>query len=206
LERRIRELYHTMRTLSFDNRFLRELPGDPATTNNRRQVSGACYSRVRPTSVARPALLAFAPEVAELLDLEPAFCRSSQFLQAFAGNELLPGMEPFATCYGGHQFGHWAGQLGDGRAINLGEVLNGRGERWAMQLKGAGPTPYSRSADGLAVLRSSLREYLCSEAMHHLGVPTTRALCLIATGEQVVRDMFYDCLSGRAVVYALRSL
>jgi len=95
-------------------------------------------------------------------------------------------------CYGGHQFGQWAGQLGDGRAINLGEVVNGRGERWALQLKGAGLTPYSRMADGLAVLRSSVREFLCSEAMFHLGVPTTRALSLVKTGEQVVRDMFYD--------------
>jgi len=93
---------------------------------------------------------------------------------------------------GGHQFGNWAGQLGDGRAINLGEVLNQKGEHWTLQLKGAGPTPYSRTADGLAVLRSSVREFLCSEAMYHLGVPTTRALSLVLTGEQVLRDMFYD--------------
>ena len=110
----------------------------------------------------------------------------------FAGNRLLDGMDPYATVYGGHQFGNWAGQLGDGRAINLGEVVNARGEHWALQLKGAGPTPYSRTADGLAVLRSSIREFLCSEAMHHLGVPTTRALSLVATGEQVMRDMLYD--------------
>ena len=77
-------------------------------------------------------------------------------------------------CYGGHQFGNWAGQLGDGRAINLGEIIGPTGKRWVVQLKGAGLTPYSRSADGLAVLRSSIREFLCSEAMHHLGVPTTR--------------------------------
>jgi uncharacterized protein YdiU (UPF0061 family) len=94
-------------------------------------------------------------------------------------------MDPYAMCYGGHQFGNWAGQLGDGRAINLGEVINHTGQRWAMQLKGAGPTPYSRSADGLAVLRSSVREFLCSEAMYHLGVPTTRALSLVVTGELV---------------------
>ena len=84
-------------------------------------------------------------------------------------------MEPYAACYGGHQFGSWAGQLGDGRAITLGEVINAQGERWELQLKGAGRTPYSRTADGRAVLRSSIREFLCSEAMHHLGVPTTRA-------------------------------
>jgi len=95
-------------------------------------------------------------------------------------------------CYGGHQFGNWAGQLGDGRAINLGEIVNKQNKHWTLQLKGAGPTPYSRSADGLAVLRSSLREFLCSEAMHHLGIPTTRALSLVLTGEQVMRDMFYD--------------
>ena len=105
---------------------------------------------------------------------------------------MLPDMDPHAACYGGHQFGNWAGQLGDGRAINLGEIVNGQGERWVLQLKGAGPTPYSRTADGLAVLRSSVREFLCSEAMHHLGVPTTRALSLVTTGEDVVRDMLHD--------------
>ncbi len=110
----------------------------------------------------------------------------------FSGDLVLPGMDPHAACYGGHQFGNWAGQLGDGRAINLGEAVNRRGEHWTLQLKGAGPTPYSRRADGLAVMRSSLREFLCSEAMHHLGVPTTRALSLILTGEMVERDMFYD--------------
>jgi uncharacterized protein YdiU (UPF0061 family) len=97
------------------------------------------------------------------------------------------------ACYGGHQFGQWAGQLGDGRAISLAEVdQSAPGQRWELQLKGAGPTPYSRRADGRAVLRSSLREFLCSEAMHHLGIPTTRALSLVTTGEPVVRDMFYD--------------
>ncbi|MFM7932002.1 MAG: protein adenylyltransferase SelO family protein, partial [Pirellula sp.] len=110
----------------------------------------------------------------------------------FSGRKLLDSMQPFAMCYGGHQFGHWAGQLGDGRAINLGEVINRHAQRWMLQLKGAGPTVYSRNADGFAVLRSSVREFLCSEAMHHLGVPTTRALSLVATGDLVVRDMFYD--------------
>jgi uncharacterized protein YdiU (UPF0061 family) len=101
-------------------------------------------------------------------------------------------MQPYAARYGGHQFGHWAGQLGDGRAITLAEVVNARGARYELQLKGAGLTPYSRTADGRAVLRSSVREFMCSEAMHHLGVPTTRALSLAATGAMVVRDMFYD--------------
>jgi uncharacterized protein YdiU (UPF0061 family) len=127
-----------------------------------------------------------------LLGIPESDMQSPEFACVLAGNALLPGMEPYAANYGGHQFGHWAGQLGDGRAITLGEVINAAGERWELQLKGAGLTPYSRTADGRAVLRSSVREFLCSEAMHHLGIPTTRALSLVATGEQVVRDMFYD--------------
>jgi uncharacterized protein YdiU (UPF0061 family) len=178
--------------IMFANRFVRELPADPVETNARRQVHSAWYSRVEPRPVAAPRLLAFSREVADLLDINPAECESPRFAAVFAGNELLPGMAPYATCYGGHQFGNWAGQLGDGRAITLGEVVNARGEHWSLQLKGAGPTPYSRTADGLAVLRSSVREFLCSEAMAHLGVPTTRALSLVSTGEQVERDMFYD--------------
>jgi uncharacterized protein YdiU (UPF0061 family) len=179
-------------SLIFDNRFIRELPADPQTANTRRQVFGACYSRVMPAQVANPQLVAYSREVAELLDLSPEDCESDDFTQVFVGNRLLPGMDPYATCYGGHQFGVWAGQLGDGRAINLGETVNRRGEHWTLQLKGAGETPYSRTADGLAVLRSSVREFLCSEAMYHLGVPTTRALSLILTGEEVIRDMFYN--------------
>ena len=178
--------------LNFDNRFVGALPADPVAENHRRQVSNACYSRVAPRPVRAADIVAVADEVAALLDLNTQECRSARFADVFVGNALLDGMEPYAMCYGGHQFGNWAGQLGDGRAINLGEVVNRAGERWALQLKGAGPTPYSRTADGLAVLRSSVREFLCSEAMHHLGVPTTRALSLIRTGEDVVRDMFYD--------------
>jgi uncharacterized protein YdiU (UPF0061 family) len=155
-------------------------------------VRGAFWSAVEPTPVAAPQLLAYASEVADLLDLGADDVASPLFTQVFSGNGLLPNMRPYAACYGGHQFGHWAGQLGDGRAITLGEVVNRAGQRWELQLKGAGPTPYSRTADGRAVLRSSIREFLCSEAMHHLGVPTTRALSLVATGEPVVRDMFYD--------------
>jgi uncharacterized protein YdiU (UPF0061 family) len=171
---------------------VRELPADPATENRPRPVHRACYTRVLPTAVPEPRLLAYSHEVLELLGLPPAAVESRSFAELFAGNRLLPGMEPYAACYGGHQFGNWAGQLGDGRAISLGEVVNPRGERWELQLKGAGPTPYSRNADGRAVLRSSLREFLCSEAMHHLGIPTTRALCLVGTGEKVVRDILYD--------------
>ncbi|HEY5673882.1 MAG TPA: YdiU family protein [Malonomonas sp.] len=182
----------SLAALNFDNRFVRELPADPLDSNQLRQVHRACYTRVQPTPVGNPQLVAYAQEVAVLLDLSPAACESEQFTRIFSGNSLLPGMDPYATCYGGHQFGNWAGQLGDGRAINLGEIVNRNGQRWALQLKGAGQTPYSRRADGLAVLRSSVREFLCSEAMHHLGVPTTRALSLLLTGEQVTRDMFYD--------------
>ncbi|MFV9503788.1 MAG: protein adenylyltransferase SelO [Oscillochloridaceae bacterium umkhey_bin13] len=181
-----------MTALRFDNRFVQELPGDPLNDPRPRQVFEACWSPVTPTPVAAPRLLAFWPEVAALLGLDPAETTHPHFAEVFGGNRLLAGMQPYAACYGGHQFGHWAGQLGDGRAISMGEVVTPAGQRWELQLKGAGPTPYARRADGRAVLRSSLREFLCSEAMHHLGVPTTRALSLVATGESVVRDMFYN--------------
>lgn len=178
--------------LRFQNRFVETLPGDSDLRNSRRQVTQACYSLVKPTPVSSPALVAYSPEAAAELGLTEDDCRAPWFTELFSGNLVTSTMKPYAMCYGGHQFGSWAGQLGDGRAINLGEIINGNNRRWTLQLKGAGPTPYSRSADGLAVLRSSLREFLCSEAMHHLGIPTTRALSLILTGEQVVRDMFYD--------------
>lgn len=178
--------------MHFDNAFVRELPGDPETGSRIRQVHGALWSAVDPTPVAAPRLIAHSREMAATLGIAEADIATPEFARVFGGNALLEGMRPYAANYGGHQFGHWAGQLGDGRAIALGETINAAGERWELQLKGAGPTPYSRSADGRAVLRSSIREFLCSEAMHHLGVPTTRALCLVGTGEEVVRDMFYD--------------
>src|SRR4249919_258716 len=181
-----------MPALRFDNRFVRELPADPEQGPRVRQVPGAAFSHVAPTPVRAPRLVAHSREVAELLGFTPEDVDSPLFARVFGGNALLEGMQPFAANYGGHQFGNWAGQLGDGRAISLGEAVNVQGERWELQLKGAGPTPYSRHADGRAVLRSSVREFLCSEAMHHLGVPSTRALSLVATGEQVERDMFYD--------------
>lgn len=175
--------------IAFENRFVRELPADPVETNSRRQVRNASYTRVEPTPVRSPALLAWS----DALGTELGLARPGPLaLEALAGNRVLPGMEPYAARYGGHQFGNWAGQLGDGRAITLGEIIARDGSRQELQLKGAGRTPYSRTADGRAVLRSSLREYLCSEAMHSLGVPTTRALSLVGTGEQVMRDMFYD--------------
>lgn len=209
--------------LRFDNQFTRELPSDPRADNQRRQVEGACYSRVSPKGMRAPAVIGFAKEVAEAVGLESlAHAESLADLsdgyvqaisQVFSGSDLMPGMDPHACCYGGHQFGNWAGQLGDGRAINLGEVLNAQGERWMLQLKGAGPTPYSRTADGLAVMRSSVREFLCSEAMHHLGVPTTRALSLVGTGEDVsatcstmamhVQNPARSCVAWRRVSRAL---
>jgi uncharacterized protein YdiU (UPF0061 family) len=179
-------------SVAFDNSFVRDLPGDPQEGLHSRQVYEAAYSRVLPTPVQAPHLIAHAREVAALVGFAEDDVRLPLFAEVFGGNALIEGMEPYSANYGGHQFGQWAGQLGDGRAITLAEVINGAGQRWELQLKGAGLTPYSRGADGRAVLRSSLREFLCSEAMHHLGVPTTRALSLVLTGEQVVRDMFYD--------------
>jgi uncharacterized protein YdiU (UPF0061 family) len=176
----------------FDNAFVRDLPGDPESGSRIRQVEGALYSRVDSTPVSSPSVLAYSAEMAATLGFSKADVASPKFACVFGGNALLEGMQPYASNYGGHQFGNWAGQLGDGRAMSLGEVINGAGERWELQLKGAGLTPYSRGADGRAVLRSSVREFLCSEAMHHLGVPTTRALSLVGTGDEVVRDMFYD--------------
>ena len=181
-----------LEVLRFDNSFIRKLPADKEPKNFRRQVQHACFSSVLPQKVTNPQLIAYSREVADNLGLTDAACTSELFTKVFVGNSVLSGMEPFAMCYGGHQFGNWAGQLGDGRAINLGEVVTESNQRHVLQLKGAGPTPYSRNADGLAVLRSSVREFLCSEAMFHLGIPTTRALSLITTGELVLRDMFYD--------------
>ena len=173
----------------FENTFVRDLPADPVLVNVPRQVANACYTRVDPTAVATPKLLAWSDALGEFLGLSRP---SAQAVEVLAGNRVLRGMEPYAARYGGHQFGHWAGQLGDGRAITLAELIATDGSRQELQLKGAGQTPYSRTADGRAVLRSSLREFMCSEAMFHLGVPTTRALSLVATGEAVIRDMFYD--------------
>ena len=178
--------------LFFDNKFVSELPGEQEEDNRPRQVYGVCWSPVTPTPVKKPELLAFSREMAEELGLSESEISSRQWVNTLGGSGLVDGMKSYSMCYGGHQFGGWAGQLGDGRAINLGETVNAGGRRWVLQLKGAGPTPYSRRADGRAVLRSSVREFICSEAMHHLGVPTTRALSLVSTGEQVVRDMFYD--------------
>ncbi|MFG6685714.1 YdiU family protein [Mariniflexile sp. HNIBRBA6329] len=177
--------------LNIKDTFNKELPADSVLENTRRQVEKACFSFVTPKQTAKPEMIHVSPEMLENLGLSKDDAQSKAFLKTFTGNAVLPNTKPYAMCYGGHQFGNWAGQLGDGRAINLAEVEHGN-NRWAIQLKGAGETPYSRTADGLAVLRSSIREYLCSEAMHHLGVPTTRALSLALTGDQVLRDVLYN--------------
>jgi uncharacterized protein YdiU (UPF0061 family) len=182
----------SLSSLRFDNCFIRDLPGDPDRGRGARQVEGAVYSRIDPSPVAAPRTIAWSPPMAAELGLAEADLADPLFAQVFGGNGVLEGMQPWASNYGGHQFGVWAGQLGDGRAISLGELVTAQGRRWELQLKGAGATPYSRGADGRAVLRSSIREFLCSEAMHHLGVPTTRALSLVLTGDWVERDMFYD--------------
>jgi uncharacterized protein YdiU (UPF0061 family) len=176
--------------MRFDNHFVRTLPGDPILDNRVRQVRGAAYSFVTPTPVSEPKALAFNAALAQQLGVPTPL--TDEWLEVLAGNRVLPGMEPYAACYGGHQFGTWAGQLGDGRAVTLCEMVSDSGERFELQLKGPGPTPYSRRGDGRAVLRSSLREYVASEAMFHLGVPTTRALSLVVTADTVERDLLYD--------------
>lgn len=172
-------------SLKWLNRFLSETPGDSQVSGPPRQVPNACWSRVLPTPAPDPKLRLWSEEMAEQLNLEKSGA------DVLAGGVPVEGMDAYAQRYGGHQFGNWAGQLGDGRAITLGEIDTGM-EVLEIQLKGAGKTPYSRFADGKAVLRSSIREFLCSEAMYHLGVPTTRALALVTTGEDVMRDVMYD--------------
>ena len=171
--------------LDWLSRFLDETPGDKQVGGGSRQVPNACWSRVLPTPSRDARLCLWSEEMAEDLGLERGEA------EVLGGGNPVEGMDPYSQRYGGHQFGNWAGQLGDGRAITLGEVQTSKGVL-ELQLKGSGETPYSRHSDGKAVLRSSIREFLCSEAMFHLGVPTTRALSLVTTGEQVMRDMLYN--------------
>jgi len=177
-------------------RWVSQLPADERAGGPPRQVWGAAYSFVEPSEPPAPRLISVSESAAQLIGLGAEELASPDFVALMSGAASLSGARPFAHAYGGHQFGHWAGQLGDGRAISIAELrgLDEAGEpmTWECQLKGAGRTPYSRSGDGRAVMRSSLREYVCSEAMHALGVPTTRALSLVDTGERVWRDMLYD--------------
>jgi Uncharacterized conserved protein len=164
----------SLEQLAFDNRFA-SLPQQ-------------FHTRLAPTPVPEPYLVAWNPDAFALLGLHFDAARKPEFVDFFSGNAALPGSDPLAAIYAGHQFGHYVPQLGDGRAILLGEVVHPSGARWEVQLKGAGRTPYSRGGDGRAVLRSSIREYLCSEAMHGLGIPTTRALCIAGTDLPVHRE------------------
>ncbi|MGX5661108.1 protein adenylyltransferase SelO [Diaphorobacter nitroreducens] len=147
-------------------------------------LGSAFFTPLRPTPLPQPHWVDTSAEVGALLGLPEAWQQRDDALQAFTGNALLPGSQPLASVYSGHQFGVWAGQLGDGRAILLGETATGQ----EVQLKGSGRTPYSRMGDGRAVLRSSIREFLCSEAMHALGIPTTRALCVTGSPAPVQRE------------------
>ncbi|HEX2054883.1 MAG TPA: YdiU family protein, partial [Nitrospiraceae bacterium] len=165
----------TLEQLAFDNTYAR--------------LPEAFYAKLNPTPFAEPPyLVSFNPSAATLIDLHPDEAKRPEFAGLFGGSLLVPGMEPLAMLYSGHQFGVYVPQLGDGRAILLGEIKNERGERWDLHLKGAGMTPFSRDGDGRSVLRSAIREYLCSEAMHGLGIPTTRALCIVGSEDKVYRE------------------
>jgi len=160
--------------LKFDNTY-RRLPGD-------------FYHLVKPTALKNPKLVCFNTDAASLIDLDPSEAIRAEFIEYFSGHKLIPGSDPLAMYYTGHQFGVYNSDIGDGRAILLGEVRNSEGEKWDLHLKGSGRTRYSRVFDGRAVLRSAIREYICSEAMHALGIPTTRALCIIGSDEKVERE------------------
>ncbi|OIP46306.1 MAG: hypothetical protein COZ16_03420 [Flavobacteriaceae bacterium CG_4_10_14_3_um_filter_31_253] len=177
--------------LNITETFTKELPADSLLENSRRQVFEAAFSYVNPKKTSSPKVIHVSKEMFLELGISKEAAKTNFFRDIFTGNAVYPNTTPFAMCYGGHQFGSWAGQLGDGRAINLFEIEH-QNKKWNVQLKGAGETPYSRNADGLAVLRSSIREYLCSEAMFHLGIPTTRALSLSLSGDTVLRDVMYD--------------
>ncbi len=188
----MRDLTHII----FQNKFVETFEGDDSGDLSPRQTPGKLYSLALPTPVEKITLLGWSDSLSKQLEVNdlPVNASGDEIgaISVLGGNTVLPSMKPYAACYAGHQFGNWAGQLGDGRAITLGELPTSDGEIYELQLKGAGPTAYSRRADGRAVLRSSLREFIMSEAMYHLGVPTTRALSLVSTGDQVLRDMFYN--------------
>ena len=152
------------------------------------RLPGDFHTKMPAEKVGRPHLVHANAKAAALIGLDPASLRDPAFVEIFSGHRPFPGGEALAMVYAGHQFGVWAGQLGDGRALMIAQLRDRAGDLWDVQLKGAGLTPYSRFGDGRAVMRSTIREYLASEAMAGLGIPTTRALCIIATGEQVYRE------------------
>lgn len=185
------------RDWSFSNKSpLLKLPIDSEEENYVRKVYNVSFSQVMPTPFhSNPVLVALSWDVLrDLLDLDPCDCAQSELFLSLAsgGRPQPPNSLNLAHRYGGHQFGHWAGQLGDGRAVLVGSYFNQKGGYWEAQLKGSGKTPYSRDGDGRAVLRSSVREFLASEAMHALGIPTSRAVSLIVSNDAAWRDQFYD--------------
>jgi uncharacterized protein YdiU (UPF0061 family) len=152
------------------------------------QLPECFYQRVKPQALNDPYLVAFSPSVAELLDIDPVLFQEQQLIDVLSGCSTLAGSDPIAMIYAGHQFGHYVPQLGDGRALMIGEIAGANGTDWEIQLKGAGLTPFSRMGDGRAVLRSTIREFLCSEAIAALGIPTTRALCVTGSKDAVYRE------------------
>lgn len=160
---------YSLDTLPWNNRFSR--------------LSKTFYAEVKPTTLKNAHWVSFNANAAQLINLNPTELNNPDFLDFCSGAAIPTACQPLAMLYSGHQFGHYVSQLGDGRAIMLGET-----QGWELQLKGSGETPFSRSADGRAVLRSTIREYLCSEAMHHLGIPTTRALAMVNSEEEVCRE------------------
>lgn len=194
----------SLERLEFDNVALKKLPLDPSEEQGVRQVKGACFSRVTPQPLTKPRFVAVSHQALALLGLDGEEVVNDPLGPEYlSGSKVMLGSEPAAHCYCGHQFGQFAGQLGDGAACYLGEVKVPSGQdpellrenpsgRWEIQVKGAGLTPYSRQADGRKVLRSSIREFLCSEAMFFLGVPTTRAGSVVTSDSRVIRDVYYN--------------
>src|SRR5471032_2902324 len=159
------------------------------TDNSYARLPDRFYARLAPTPVTAPKLVKINRALALQLGLDPEFLASSEGIEILAGNRVAGGSQPIALAYAGHQFGNFVPQLGDGRAILLGEVIDRDGMRRDIQLKGSGPTPFSRNGDGRAALGPVLREYIISEAMAALGIPTTRSLAVVTTGETVRREM-----------------
>lgn len=178
----------------FQNKYVENFPGDNSLEQYSRETPDVFYCLAHPTPVSAPKIVTWSEDLGAELGIKKP--ENEEEVAVFGGNKLNSSMRPYSARYGGHQFGHWAQQLGDGRAITLGEIDKNNNQVFEIQLKGAGPTAYSRRGDGRAVLRSSLREFLMSEAMFYLKAPTTRALALVTTGEDIIRDMFYDGRPG----------